>query len=64
MKALLLFALVLRPPLGLDLYMAVPKIVHGRELFLEKHSVEISDFGLMHANARCRSGRRSLVWAL
>ena len=44
MKPLLLFALVIRPPLGLDLYMPVPdanpltpaKIALGRKLFFDK----------------------------
>jgi len=44
MKALLLFVLVLRPPLGLDLYMPVPdanpltpaKVALGRKLFVDK----------------------------
>ena len=45
MKSLLLLSLVLRPPLGLDLYMPVPeanpltpqKIALGRKLFFDKH---------------------------
>src|SRR5690349_25133776 len=63
MKPLLLLSLVLRPPLGLDLYMPVPeanpltpqKIALGRKLFFDKR---LSHDGTL-ACASCHDPKRA-----